>query len=529
MKKNKILIITLVLGILLLTSYLYNTYATSTGVSLGNDENTYDILLNDSIDTVSVPAKSSKTIYYQFSNTNKGTVKYHIGYSSDNVIAKVWWDTEDKISDTIEQGEYKFIKLKLINDSTSDDTITIKPVLGYVNGGDVIPDSNTMLVTGTINETNTMSISPSTALSTLGIAKTAVEEISFIKDNIVPSDAIGSTNMNNDGSIKLWYTTSDTEGMYKVYIGSDNEITSFATNSASLFAFYSNLITIDFKNIDTSAVTTMQTMFASDSKLNNIDLSNFDTSSVTTMYGMFQNCSNINELNLDHFYTPKLKGNLSRFFLGCSKLKKIAFKNIDTSRITNMTNMFGGCSSLIEVDLSDLDTSSVTDMSSMFSKTKISNINIDTSSAKNMSSMFSGSSASSLNLSTFDTSEVTDMSSMFNGCRSLTNLDLSNFDTSSVTNMDRMFYNTTIKELNISNFTFGTTNVSQIFSANSYLTLIDMRNADFTNTTNNNGDNNIFGSTPSTVTVYLKDTQFNRDFMSNNYPTYTNVQYIPSS
>ena len=64
MKKNKILIITLILGILFLTSYLYNSYATSTGVSLGNDENTYDILLNDSTDTVTVPAKSSKTIYY---------------------------------------------------------------------------------------------------------------------------------------------------------------------------------------------------------------------------------------------------------------------------------------------------------------------------------------------------------------------------------------------------------------------------------------------------------------------------------
>ena len=64
MKKNKIVIITLVLGILFLTSYLYGSYATSTGVSLGNDENTYDILLNDSTDTVTVPAKSSKTIYY---------------------------------------------------------------------------------------------------------------------------------------------------------------------------------------------------------------------------------------------------------------------------------------------------------------------------------------------------------------------------------------------------------------------------------------------------------------------------------
>lgn len=526
MKKNKIVIITLILGILFLTSYLYNSYATSTGVSLGNDENTYDILLNDSTDTVSVPAKSSKTVYYQFSNTNKGTVKYHIGYISNNVTAKVWWDTEDKISDTIEQGEYKFIKLKLINDSTSDDTITIKPVLGYVNGGDVIPDSNTTLVTGTINETNTMSIAPSTAISTLGITKSAVEEISFVKDNIVPADALGSTKGNNDSSIMVWYTASDTEDMYKVYIGSDNGITHLS-NFNRTFSGFSNLVTINFDYIDTIKVTDMSYMFYNDSKLLNVNFNNFDTTKVTSMTGMFNGCSSLTELNLDSFYTPQLRGSLADMFTNCTKLETISFKNIDTSRITIMSGMFNGCSDLKEVNLSDLDTSSVTNMYSMFSKTKISNINIDTSSAQNMSRMFSGSSASLLNLSTFDTSEVTDMSNMFNGCRSLTNLDLSNFYTYKVTNMSGMFYWTTIKRLNISNFTLGETNISQMFSSNSYLSLIDMRKADLSNVTSYGGL--LTGGTPTSVNIYLKDTQGNRDFMSNNYPTYTNVQFIPSS
>ena len=219
-----------VIVISLLGIVLYNSYATSTGLSLGNDENTYDILLTDSNNTVEVPAKSSKTVYYEFSNTNKGTIKYHIGYTSNSVIAKVWWDSEDPISDTIEYGEYKFIKLKLINESNNDDTITIKPVLGFKDGGDLIVPNDVTLVTQSVNQVNTMSIVPSTALTTLGIAKTAVEEISFVKDNIVPSDALGSTNMNNDGSIKMWYNASNTEGMYKIYIGSDNGITTFPSN-----------------------------------------------------------------------------------------------------------------------------------------------------------------------------------------------------------------------------------------------------------------------------------------------------------
>ena len=523
--KKKILIISLSIIILFIVGFLYNTYATSTGVALGNEENTYDILLTDSTNTVTVPAKSSKTVYYQFSNTNKGTVKYYIGYSSNNVIAKVWWDTEDKVSDTIEYGEYKFIKLKLINDTTEDDTITIKSVLGFVNGGDVIPDDNTTLVTGKIKQTNTMSITPSTALSTLGIAKTAVEEITFVNDNIVPEDALGSTTVSSDNSIILWYTASDTEGMYKVYIGSDNGITSFPADCTSLFEDFTKTKVINFNNIDTSKVTNMQRMFTNCSSLKSLDVSNFDTSNVENMYYMFYNCRSITELDLDSFYTPKLKGGLQGTFANCTKLKKLSFKNIDTSRITSMQSLFQSTSNLIDVDLRDLNTSRVSNMSQMFRETKLSQISIDTSSATKMSGMFQGSTATSLDLSTFDTSKVSDMSSMFNGVKNVSNLDLSNFKTPRLTNASRMFYNTSIRKLNLSNLTFGTTNINEMFG-NRNLTLIDMRNADFSNVTYSAAWN-IFSQVPKTATIYLKDTEFNRTFMTNNYSTYTNVQFIP--
>ena len=506
MKKNKIVIITLIIGILFLTSYLYNTYATSTGISLGNDENTYDILLSDSTDTVSVPAKSSKTVYYQFSNTNKGTIKYHIGYISNNVIAKVWWDTEDPISDTIEQGEYKFIKLKLINDTTSDDTITIKPVLGYVNGGDLIPDSNTTLVTGTINETNTMSVTPTNALNTLGIAKTAVEEISFVKDNIVPNNALGSTNMNNDGSVKLWYTASDTEGMYKVYVGSNNGIVSFPSNSRYLFGGYSNLISL---------------------KLTNIDTSNVENMGDSQYYGMFYGCSSLVELDLSNFNLSNVRYIIG-LFNECKSLKKIVFCNSNVSHINNISYMFYNCTSLTEVDLSALDTSNVTNMSYMFYRSKVGKVILDTSGCIDMSYMFMQLKATSLDLSTFDTSKVKNMSNMFNGSSNLKQLNLSNFYTPKVTNTSRMFYNVPLRQINVSNFILGVTNVSEMFGSNNYLQLLDMRNADFSNTTSNTY---VFpqGGISKTATIYLKDTQGNRDLISNNYSTWTNVQYIPSS
>ena len=422
---------------------MYRSYATSTGLSLGNEENTYDILLTDSTNTVEVPAKSSKTVYYQFSNTNKGTVKYHLGYTSDNVIAKVWWDTEDPISGTIEYGEYKFIKLKLINDTTSNDTITIKPVLGFKDGGDVIPDSNTTLVTGTINETNTMNIKPETALNSLGLAKASVKEISFVKDNIVPIGALGSSTVSEDDSVMLWYTASDSNGLYKVYIGSDNGITSFPVNSSSLFYEFSNLKLIYLDNIDTSNVVDMSRMFQYCGNLEKANLNNFDTSNTTTIRSLFAYCYKIANIDFSSFDTKNMS-DIAGLVQRCFELTSIDLSNFDTSKVTDIRLLFCECPKLTSIDLSNFDTSNVTNMSSVFRGcTNLENVNLnnfDTSKVTIMSNMFRDcQKLVSLNLNSFDTQNVVDMNRMFYNCSSLISLNLSNFDTSLVTNMAEMF------------------------------------------------------------------------------------------
>lgn len=477
--KKKILIISLSIIILFIVGFIYRSYATSTGVALGNDENTYDILLTDSSNTVSVPARSSKTVYYQFSNTNKGTIKYHIGYTSDNVIAKVWWDTEDRISGTIEYGEYKFIKLKLINESDTDDTITIKPILGFKDGGDLVVPNTVTLITDTIKETNTMSLMPTNALTTLGIDKANIKELSFVNDNIPSSDSLGSTNMNNDGSVKLWYTNSDTNGLYNVYIGSDNGITSFQSTSNSIFAGFTNLESIDLKYINTSNVINMGGMFSNCISLTDFDLSNFDTSNVTDMSGMFYNNVSLTLLNISNFNTSNVI-NMSGMFELCKNLTTLNISNFDTSNVINMSNMFEECTNL-----------------------------------------------ATLNISNFDTHLVETMKLMFAGCTSLISLDVSNFDTSNVTDMSGMFsYLSSIEKLNLSSFDFTITNVSEMFGYCNNLKIIDLRNADLSNISKYYS---MFNKVPSTATIYLKDTQSNRDFMNNNFNWYTNVQYIPSS
>ena len=64
------------------------------------------------------------------------------------------------------------------------------------------------------------------------------------------------------------------------------------------------------------------------------DLKNLDTSKVTDISGMFKECTNLNSIEL----------------------------NLNTKNVINMSSMFKECSSLGSLDLSNLDTSSVKNM-----------------------------------------------------------------------------------------------------------------------------------------------------------------------
>ena len=56
----------------------------------------------------------------------------------------------------------------------------------------------------------------------------------------------------------------------------------------------------------------------------------------------------------------------SKMFKDCSNITKVAFKNIDTASVTDMSQMFYGMDSIKELDLSSFNTSNVEDMSQMF-------------------------------------------------------------------------------------------------------------------------------------------------------------------
>lgn len=346
-----------------------------------------------------------------------------VGYTIDNseVKVKVYYDSIDPETGIIDYGENKFIKLKISNNSTSDGNVTLSTLLGYEYGGDLIPSSGVTLVTEKINETNYLmqgtSGNSTTTFLRSSLTKEQIGTITFTNDNIV-SDGMTSVDVskNSDGTVLLWYgeVNSDT-GLYDVYIGSDNGITSFYSGN-NLFSFLNNMTSIDLKYIDTTKVTDMGNMFYSCSSLTSLDLSSFDTSNVTTMGAMFRNCASLTTLDLSSFDTSNVTS-MGHMFWSCNSVTSLDLSNFDTSSVTNMSIMFQECSSLTSLDLSNFDTSNVT----------------------NMSYMFQGINLECLDLSSFDTSKVSSMTGMFAWSRKLRNIDFRNADFSNVTGYNNMF------------------------------------------------------------------------------------------
>ena len=421
MNKKKIIIISVPIIILLVGIYLlYNTFAIN---NMTNDNNIYTINLTNGNNTINVPSKSSKIVYYKINNTNNGTVKYGVGYNSSNIIVKVYEDSKDPVTGLISSKDNKFVKLKLINNSTSNDTVTLDTIFGYENGGNLIVPSGVTLVTKKIKKVNTIKNAESNVSATsnfLGttLVRNTIESITITNDNIVPTNAIGSFDVSNsnDGSIMLWYTKESSDNLYNVYIGSESGKVYAPTNCYYLFAYLTNIKKIDLSYFDTLNTTYMESMFFHCESLTSLDLSMFNTSKVTSMLEMFSYCKSLVNLNLSGF---------------------------NTSKVTTMYHMFYNCNSLSSLNLSSFDTSKVTNMSTMFAKNYV---------------------LKELDLSNFNTSKVTNMDVMFQYCTSLTKLNISSFDTSNVTNMSGIFsYDSKLTLIDMRNVTFS----SKLTDANS--------------------------------------------------------------
>ena len=145
MKKKHLVIVGVIILSAIVILGLYQTFALSGDITK-DTSGYYNVTITDGT-TVTVPAGSTKTVYYKLTNTNKGIVKYGIGYSGTNITVEYFNDTQDPVTGTVDYGKSKYIKLFVQNSGTTSSTATLSTILGYENGGDLIVPSGVTLVT----------------------------------------------------------------------------------------------------------------------------------------------------------------------------------------------------------------------------------------------------------------------------------------------------------------------------------------------------------------------------------------------
>ena len=183
-----------------------------------------------------------------------------------------------------------------------------------------------------------------TKLRSLETATNKIEH--FKKSTVAPAASVNAVNIEDEESdyeIKLWLDPTDKTAYYytepeKVYLN---------TNSSGMFAFMSNLATLNLSNFDTSKVTNMHAMFYGMTKLAALDLSNFNTSQVQDMSSMFSGVFNlITTLDISNFNTSQVINMSYMLYLRdedklMDKLEKIYVNNdFDTTKLTSFEYMF---------------------------------------------------------------------------------------------------------------------------------------------------------------------------------------------
>ena len=271
-KNKKLLVLILVIVVILVIAGLYGTFATSSTVAGSSD--TYTINLTGSSNTVSVPANSSKTVIYQLTNTNKGVVKYGVGYSGTNITVKVYSDSQDPETGLFDYGDTKFIKLYITNSGSVSSNATIRSILGYENGGNLIVPSGVTLVTQKYNAKSSAAYIISNKFTKTGtvtsnsIAHDIDTTHSMIKDvdgNIRyygqnPNNYIDIGDRDSSNNPILWRIIGVFDGKLKLirsssigsYAWDSNNVNDWSTASLKTYlnsgGYYTSGITDDAKN-----------------------------------------------------------------------------------------------------------------------------------------------------------------------------------------------------------------------------------------------------------------------------------------
>lgn len=392
-KKKVVIIVSLIVVVILVAIvYLYNTFASSSSIS-NSSSKVYDVTLSDS-NSVTVPAYSSKTVYYKVYNSNEGTVSYGIGYTNydGGVLIKELYDTIDYSSGTIDYRDNKYIKLKVINRSAKVQTTTLSTILGYENGGNlVVPNGYTLVkekasMYATMKEETGTGAYGTSFIDSGTITRDNFASLTFVPDNEVPSGATSfDISSAGDKSVMLWYGSANSSGKYDVFIGYNADRLAL-TEGTKLFSGLRNISSLDVSCLYTGDITDMTNMFAntgySSKEFTITGLESFDTKRVLDMTGVFNNVGyNSTSVSLDGIggWNTSSVTSMSKAFSSVGRMATSFYidKNIskwDTSSVTSMIGTFtntGASASGWSLNLSKWDVKNVTKHTSFTNSSNI--------------------------------------------------------------------------------------------------------------------------------------------------------------
>ena len=471
--KQYIGVISIVLAVCILLTYSLSYFKVNT-----ESKRAAEMYIGELKYTLSIDGTSTNTLSVQpgetivdiyITNLNEIKTYFKLLYlKNSNVTISYYNETKDTSNnitkflssgDLIEKSTTSTLKLKIINNSTSTQTLTFS-----VSGGYSTNKLTDIEVPSTYSEITTLETAASntyfckiTSVLTEGLKYIDGQyTYSYNQSGEYSSSGLAWRNISADGwGVQLTDKTSIDAVTSKLCTYINNK----PVVSMSYMFYNSQATTLDLSSFNTSNVTNMNRMFYN-SQATRLDLSSFNTSNVTNMGSMFYN-SQATRLDLSSFNTSNVT-NMNGMFYG-SQATTIDLSSFNTNKVTNMSNMFEN-SQATRLDLSSFNTSNVTDMEGMFWISQATTLDLssfDTSNVTNMRGMFWGSQATTLDLSSFDTSNVTDMNGMF-GNTKFTSIDLSSFDTSKVTNMGSMFAYSAASSLDLSSF--DTSNVRDMSS-----------------------------------------------------------------
>ena len=186
----------------------------------------------------------------------------------ETFVYEIWKDNEMLVRDNFQEKQegstIEILKNEIITTSKSKYKVYV-----YIDGnkdnpitmaGKSFKFSIYGKGTGAIYEENVIGnyTSPSSSDSVFlntSLARSSIKSITIAEDNTVPSTIAGENiqdiSSKQDGTVMLWYTDEDNDGLYDVYMGSENGIIKANTNMQRMFAFLTNVESLDLTNLDT--------------------------------------------------------------------------------------------------------------------------------------------------------------------------------------------------------------------------------------------------------------------------------------